>query len=354
MPLLIRKQEEGYLFPHVDELDDSEPELQPIATINFITRSRNYDQAAASDEQTKNTSGNSSPKSTTTKIDNTRLRVVTGSNPTSSSTNKLSRGNRYVITLTDYLSKFAFVKAVKINSAQEAADFFLDVCYHCGAPSKLITDQGSHFVAELTRAIIESCNTTHILATPHHPTSNAQTERFNTTFAPALSKLTSDQTLDWDEFLQHVIYAYNTSKHTTTSLTPIQIMFTRENQLIMDPKKMKISLMKPNEYYEKAKQSRVLFFNHVKLNIKHQLVKTRHDKNRPDPKYVKGDLVLVRVIIRTSKFQEKFEGPYRITNQIGSVTFIVKIENLDNDENTNYTKQVTTADMKHIFSFEVV
>ncbi|CAF4034620.1 unnamed protein product [Rotaria magnacalcarata] len=246
--------------------------------------------------------------------------------------------------------------AVKINSAQEAADFFLDVCYHCGAPSKLITDQGSHFVAELTRAIIESCNTTHILATPHHPTSNAQTERFNTTFAPALSKLTSDQTLDWDEFLQHVIYAYNTSKHTTTSLTPIQIMFTRENQLIMDPKKMKISLMKPNEYYEKAKQSRVLFFNHVKLNIKHlhQLVKTRHDKNRPDPKYVKGDLVLVRVIIRTSKFQEKFEGPYRITNQIGSATFIVKIENLDNDENTNYTKQVTTADMKHIFSFEVV
>ncbi|CAM4829091.1 unnamed protein product [Rotaria magnacalcarata] len=91
MPLLIRKQEEGYLFPHVDELDDSEPELQPIATINFITRSRNYDQAAASDEQTKNTSANSSPKSTTTKIDNTRLRVVTGSNPTSSSTNKLCK-----------------------------------------------------------------------------------------------------------------------------------------------------------------------------------------------------------------------------------------------------------------------
>ncbi|CAF4034628.1 unnamed protein product [Rotaria magnacalcarata] len=74
-----------------NELDDSEPELQPIATINVITRFRNYYQAATSDEQTKNTSGNSSPKSTTTKIDNTRLRVVTGSNPTSSSTNKLCK-----------------------------------------------------------------------------------------------------------------------------------------------------------------------------------------------------------------------------------------------------------------------
>ncbi|CAF4943006.1 unnamed protein product, partial [Rotaria socialis] len=63
---LTRKQEEGYLFPHADELDDGEPELQPIATINIITRSRNYDQATTSDEQTKNTSDNCSPKSMTT------------------------------------------------------------------------------------------------------------------------------------------------------------------------------------------------------------------------------------------------------------------------------------------------
>ncbi|CAF4535266.1 unnamed protein product [Rotaria socialis] len=66
-----------------------------------------------------------------------------------------ARCNRYVITLTDYQSKFAFARAVKTNSAQEATDFFLDVCYHYGPPSKLITDQGSHFVAELTRTIIE-------------------------------------------------------------------------------------------------------------------------------------------------------------------------------------------------------
>ena len=35
-----------------------------------------------------------------------------------------TRGNRYVITMTDYLSKFVFATAVKTNSAQEAAAFF--------------------------------------------------------------------------------------------------------------------------------------------------------------------------------------------------------------------------------------
>lgn len=262
-----------------------------------------------------------------------------------------ARGNRYVITMTDYVSKFVFARAVKTNSAQEAADFFLDICYHYGPPAKLITDQGSHFVAELTRTIVESCNTTHVLATPYHPTSNAQTERFNATFAPALAKLITDQTKEWDDFLQPVIYAYNTSRHATTTLTPFQIMFTRENQLLMDPKQLKVSLMKPNQYYDKVKHARKLIIDQVKQRIQQcsKSAKKRYDLNRPDPIYQKNDLVLIRVVNKKSKWQEKFEGPYRVIDQIGPATFIVRIENPDNDMNPQYTKQVTTADMKHVF-----
>ncbi|CAF4247827.1 unnamed protein product [Rotaria magnacalcarata] len=273
--------------------------------------------------------------------------------PTNSPT---AKGNRYVITMTDYLSKFVFAKAVHTNSAQEAAEFFLDVCYHFGAPTKLITDQGSHFVAELTRTVIESCNTTHILATPYHPTSNAQTERFNATFAPALSKLISNQRQDWDDYLQAVIYAYNTSIHTTTTLTPFHLMFTRESQLLMDPKQLKVSLMKPNEYYDKVKKSRKLIIDYAQSTIQHQriLAKKRFDTNRPDPQYRTNDLILIRVINRTSKFQEKYEGPYRILDQKGPSTFIVKLEDPDNEDNPSYTKQVTTADMKHILVQETI
>jgi hypothetical protein len=268
--------------------------------------------------------------------------------PTDQST---TDGHRYVITITDYLSKFVFAKAVRTNSAQEAADFFLDVCYHYGAPTKLITDQGAHFIAELTRTIINSCHTTHILATPYHPMSNAQTERFNATFAPAVSKLMDEQKQNWDELLQPIIYAYNTSQHGTTTFTPFQIMFGRENQLLMDPQQMKISLSKPNQYYEKMKQTRKIIIDHAKWNIQYQskLAKIRYDRNRPDPLYHINDLVLIRVVNKTSKLQEKYEGPYRIIDQKGPSTFIVKIEDPDSDHNPNYTKQVTTSDMKPVF-----
>ncbi|CAF1370955.1 unnamed protein product [Rotaria sordida] len=260
-------------------------------------------------------------------------------------------GNKYVITMTDYLSKYVFAKAVRTNSAQEAAEFFLDVCYHYGAPTKLITDQGPHFMAELTKSTINSCHTTHILATPYHPMSNAQTERFNATFVPALSKLMNEQNQDWDELLQPVIYAYNTSQHGTTRFSPFQIMFGRENLLLMDPRQMKISFSKQNQYYEKVKRARKIIIDHAKLNIQHQskLAKIRYDRNRPDPIYHIDDLVLIRVINKASKLQEKYEGPYRIIDQKGPSTFIVKIEDPDNDYNPNYTKQVTTSDMKPIF-----
>ncbi|CAF1360929.1 unnamed protein product [Rotaria sordida] len=61
-------------------------------------------------------------------------------------------GNKYVITMTDYLSKYVFAKAVSTNSAQEAAEFFLDVCCYYGAPTKLITDQGPHFIMDVKLA----------------------------------------------------------------------------------------------------------------------------------------------------------------------------------------------------------
>jgi hypothetical protein len=261
------------------------------------------------------------------------------------------RGSRYVVTLTDYLSKFTFAKATENNSSRAAAEFFLEVCYRYGAPKKLVTDQGTHFAAELTRAIVDSCGTTHILATPYHPMSIAQTERFNATFAPALAKLVNEEKENWDVYLEPVIYAYNTSRHATTSLTPFELMFGRKNQDLMDPKQLKVVLSKPNEFYQRVKRARKILLDHAKSNIQYhsQLAKCRYDRNRPDPQYDTNDLVWVRVHRESSKLDEKYEGPYRIIERKGPATFIVQIENPEENFNPQYTRQVTTSDIKKVY-----
>ncbi|CAF3445543.1 unnamed protein product [Rotaria socialis] len=52
----IRKQEQGYLFSYGSELDDEEPDLQPIATISVVTRARNYDSTKQLGDQQQITS----------------------------------------------------------------------------------------------------------------------------------------------------------------------------------------------------------------------------------------------------------------------------------------------------------
>lgn len=250
---------------------------------------------------------------------------------------------------------FIQIYVCESNGGQFGTDsggvFSREVCYRYGAPTKLVTDQGQHFAGDLTQAIIESCNTTHVLATPYHPKSVAQTERFNATFAPALAKLVNEEKEDWDVYLDPVIYAYNTSRHATTAVTPFELMFGRRNQDLMDPKQFKVVLSKPNDYFQRVKRSRKILLDHAKSNIQYhsQLAKCRYDENRPDPQYDINDLVWVRIHGGTSKLEEKYEGPYRIIERKGPATFIVQIENPEEDFNPNYTRQVTTSDIKMIY-----
>ena len=52
--------------------------------------------------------------------------------------------------------------------------------------------------------------------------------------------------------------------------------------------------------------------------------KTRYDTNRSDPSYKIHDLVLVKTLHARSKFDIRYEGPFRITEQLTPKTFIVQ------------------------------
>ncbi|CAF3587080.1 unnamed protein product [Rotaria socialis] len=56
-------------------------------------------------------------------------------------------GNRYVIALTNYLSKYIISKDVPDDSTQTAAEFLIDITLEFGPPHQLQTDCGSHFTS---------------------------------------------------------------------------------------------------------------------------------------------------------------------------------------------------------------
>ncbi|CAF4637389.1 unnamed protein product, partial [Rotaria sp. Silwood2] len=84
-----------------------------------------------------------------------------------------AQGNRYVLVLTDNLSKYVIAKAMPNNTAKAAAEFIMNefIMIH-GAPERPITDNGVHFNNTLLKTIATTMHITHVFSASYHPQTN--------------------------------------------------------------------------------------------------------------------------------------------------------------------------------------
>ena len=106
------------------------------------------------------------------------------------------------------------------------------ICRH-GCPQRILTDRGTHFKNKLIEGLTKKFEITHLLSTPYHPQTNGLVECFNRTLCEALAKLTEKEK-NWDDHIAPVLFAYRTSQHSTTKVTPFLLTHGCEATLPMD------------------------------------------------------------------------------------------------------------------------
>lgn len=250
------------------------------------------------------------------------------------------RGNKYIIALTDVLSKFVVAKAVRDNTAQTAVRFLKeDIIAKYGTPRCILTDNGTHFTSSLMTELIKTIGTTHLYSTPYHPQTNGQIERFNSTMDAKIAALSNLRKTDWDDQLPFVIFNYNTSQHPTTQQIPFELMYGRTAVLPFDPKDDLITVTHDSEHARKLHEFLVSLNASARNHILQQQAryKLRYDTNRSNPTHNIGDLVLVKTLHPRCKFDIRYEGPFRITEQLTPKTFLVQ-----HVKKLTLSRQVTT------------
>lgn len=248
-----------------------------------------------------------------------------------------SSGNRYIIVLTDYLTKWPEAAAIPSKESQVVAKFVISVICRYSSIKTIITDQGREFCNQLNDELYTRLNINHRVATAYHPQTNGQTERYNQTLVNSLTKYINDEQTDWDQHIDPVLLAYRTSVQKSTKETPFYLAFGKKPRLLIEetfPVGSDYDDYDDQEALDKRVQALgSLFKAHstAQQNITNAQAKQKEyfDKAHQPPTYAVGDMVLVNNAKRAARKGEKltprWTGPHKIVSVTEKGTY--KLEN---------------------------
>ena len=145
------------------------------------------------------------------------------------------RGNRHILVAGDHFTPWMKVYAIPNQEAETVARKLTEELFlRFSPPEQLHSDQGRQFESELVAQICKILNISKSRTTPYHPQGDWLVERFNRTLLDMLAPTAERKPFEWEDHLQRVCFAYNTSVHPTTGYTPFFLVFGRQTRLPLD------------------------------------------------------------------------------------------------------------------------
>jgi hypothetical protein len=132
-----------------------------------------------------------------------------------------------IIVYIDHYSKQ--VHALPTTSDVDAggiADIHYREIFHLhGIPTKIVSNRGPQFAAQLMKALYQKLGIVHALTTAYHPQSNGQTEHTNQEVKQHLRLFVNSHHNDWVTFLPTAEFVLNSHMHFAHHMTPFEIMY---------------------------------------------------------------------------------------------------------------------------------
>lgn len=242
-----------------------------------------------------------------------------------------SEGLDSILVVVDRMTKYAcFIATTEQTDAEGLAwELMNEVFKYHGIPEIIISDRGVTFASKLWKSMMDLMGGEQRLSTAYHPQTNGQTERTNQTLEQYLRHYVNDHQDNWADLLPMAQLAYNTSKHSTTEVTPFFAVHGREARLPGQPRfeqpvnpvaEQKVQEMNALYFYLQTE-----IINQNKLNIGYY-----NEKHLKGPELKRGGKVyLSRKNIETTRPSNKLDhlriGPFEIEEKISEVNYRLKL-----------------------------
>ena len=131
------------------------------------------------------------------------------------------RGNRHLIVVVDYYSRYVLAYALPNLTAKAVAEKFFDnVICRVGGVQKIVSDNGKCFTGEEFRIMCEKLKITQAFSSVAHPQTSGLVERTNRSLLNIFRNYVNEKQNNWDEGLPEMLFALNTTEAYSLGVTP--------------------------------------------------------------------------------------------------------------------------------------
>ena len=137
------------------------------------------------------------------------------------------RGNRYILTLVDYYTRYPEAVALPNIETECVAEALLDMFCRIGFPVEMLTDMGSQFTSTLMKEVCRLISLKQLTTTPYHPMCNGLVEKINGTLKTMLKQVCAENPHDWDKYLNAALFAYREVPQESLGFSPFDLIYGR-------------------------------------------------------------------------------------------------------------------------------
>ena len=249
---------------------------------------------------------------------------------------KTANKNVYILVISDYFTKFSEIYPIPNMEAKTIASvFFRGWIKRYGCPYEFHSDQGTQFESQVFQHLCSMFDIVKTRTTPFHPRSDGLVERMNRTIKNMIASYIDIKQTNWDDYIDSIVMAYNSSVHETTGITPYRMVFGTEMTVPVELQTEPVHLsdaeeMTVSEYVRNMRKNLELVHEIARENtaksVKRQ--KKHYNKNVALCSYEAGDIVRryqPKQIVGTKlKLARNWSGPWIITKKFSDVLFEIK------------------------------
>ena len=121
-------------------------------------------------------------------------------------------------------------------------------------PHRIISDNGTPFVNNSVRKMLEFYQVKHHFSSPYYPQGNGQAEAMNKTLIKIISKMSQEYKGGWAVHLLDALWAYRNSSKSAAGFSPFSLVYGTE---LVSPAEIITPSLKVMQMQEKEKEEEV-------------------------------------------------------------------------------------------------